>query len=114
MAKRKKVQIQMIDLSPRLYVEVVPSTEEEKQQTDKELHDLNSRIIKAMKEYEDNFPNKVSSILKNQSKVEVLDSTHYIEKYKKELENRDSGHVQQKIQKIKQYEDYLSKSNSNN
>ena len=94
----------MIDMSARMKVEVIPATEAELEQANRELDELNQNIEKKMEKFATNLSKKIIESLKeNDQELEDKDASYFLEKYEIMLK-RSSSNVQDKIN---EYEEVL-------
>lgn len=107
MAKKNKKEIKMIDMSERLNVEIIPATDEEIIETEKELEELNLIIIKKIEEYNSYLSKMIREFLKedticNEKEDIQKKSLYFIEKYDTFLKNRNVSNIQKIVEEYQE------------
>ena len=104
MAKYKKKEIQIIDMSSRLRVKIVESTYEEERRHEEEFEEMQLKVEKRMIQYEKDIRNLLIEA-KTESCIKVThkDTEKYIKKYNDEFSGKNSNNIQRRIQMIQKY-----------
>jgi len=98
MARKRKTEIHMIDMTSRMHIKIVETTIEEEDALQKELDDINIIIERRMKEYEDSLQKLIKSV----ETCDVIDITekdtdYFIENYKQRYKNRNIENIRKKM-----------------
>lgn len=108
MHKKKK---NMIDMSPRLNVKIIPGTTKESSDLQRELDEINIIVEKKMQLYEEHLRTHIMSVISEEIIVSNQDVEYFINTYQKMIENRNSDNIKNRM---KQYRAYLTESQSEN
>lgn len=104
MAKKRKKQIKMIDMTERLNVEIVIATDKEVEQIDKEFERLNEQINQLVEHYHERIHNDTISYFQYKEFSNETSYQYYIEEYNYELEkvNYDAN-LKKRLECYKKY-----------
>lgn len=107
MAKYKKREIHIIDMSGRLNVRIIhtETTAEDIEQAMKEYEESRLRIEKQMQDYEQHIRRMfIDATSEAHIHVTIKDADYYIDKYKNEFLGRNPKNIENRI---KMYEKYI-------
>lgn len=101
MAKKKKKEIVMVDMSARLNIKVIESTEEESIQLQKELEEMELSIQRKMQRYECEIRELfMSSWDDDIVSSRKRDSDYFISTYENIYKNCNNDHIKNRLKKI--------------
>lgn len=104
MAKYKKREVHMIDMSERLKIKIVPGTDEEDKLWEEALKDIEQKIERRMQSYEKNLKEMIIAA-RSETYIEVTedDSAYFIRKYSEKFIGRNPDNIKNRIEQYKLY-----------
>lgn len=98
MAKKKKKKVVMIDMTSRLNIKIVESTEEEHLLLQRDLDEMEINIQKRMQRYEEEIRELILSVENSKIiPIDKRDSEYFISTYEKVFANRNADHIKNRI-----------------
>lgn len=109
MKKYAKKKLNIVDMSARMRVEIIPASKEEIDRFDRELDELNDKIQNIVNIYEHNLSRTIETMFLSDN-IDVCEhesSSYFINKYSDIIEGTNHDKVQKKLDK---YQCYLKNS----
>lgn len=105
MAKYKKEEIHMIDMSGRLKMKIVHEefTSEDEIEWEEEIKEMNRKMEDRMKRYEDNIKLLFTSTVSDSNKLGEIDDDYFIHQYGDKFIGRNPDNIKNRIQLYNKY-----------
>ncbi len=110
MYKKRKKELNMVDMKARLHMKIIPGTPEESNILQKELDEINIAVEKRMQLYEKNLKDNIHSIMSGNVIVSNDEVEYFINTYQSMIENRNIDNIKNRLA---EYNAYISESQSN-
>ncbi len=104
MAKYKKQEVHMIDMSGRLKMKIVHEefTSEDELEWEREMEEMNKKIEKCMQKYEENLKLLFSSAIADTQKPQK-DADYFIHEYGNKFIGRNPNNIKNRLQLYSKY-----------
>lgn len=105
MAKYKKEEIHMIDMSGRLKMKIVHEefTSEDEEEWENEIIEMNKNIEDRMNRYENYIKMLFSSAISDENKPSEEDTDYFINKYSNKFIGRNPNNIKNRLQLYDKY-----------